>query len=256
MTFARLSIVGVLLLLGVGPLAGQSFRGTGNQATPAFPLVAGVAVFEVQHRGTGPFRMRLLDEHGALVDSVAWGTGAFGGSKAVAIAAAGRYLLNVEASGAWSVRVRTGEAALEPLVDPTLDSVMSAGRAAGREAGGRPGTSAHLVRGFFGGLLLGPVGVAIATSAADNRADDDAIQAAGTLPPDRLDYAVGFREGYADRIRERRVQAALIGGVAGTAVLAAVIISAVTLTRASADDGGNGGQPPPFRVALPIRIGR
>lgn len=244
-----------LALLALGATAtaqAQSLRGSGTRATQAFPLVAGIAVFEVQHRGEAPFQMRLVDEQGQVVDEIASGVGAFGGSKAVRIPATGRYLVNVVADGDWSVRVRTGETALDAASDPTADSAMAAGRTAGRAAAGRPGTGGWFAKGLLGGLLLGPVGTAIVASSADRGADQAATAAADALAPDRMDYTVGYREGFADRLRQRRLRASLTGGIIGTAVLATVIISAITLRQGAQVNGGNGGDPPLPLISIPL----
>lgn len=83
------------------------FSGTGPQATEPFELSAGLARFEMTHQGESNFIVELLDEEGnevgmfSLVNEI----GPYDGSQAVQIPEDGTYLLNVDADGAWTIRV-------------------------------------------------------------------------------------------------------------------------------------------------------
>lgn len=236
----------LLLTLLAGPAAAQQFRGSGSEATPMFPLAAGLAVFESEHRGNGSFTIRLLDADGNTIGEVANGTGVFGGSKAVRVPQTGRYLLNVEAMGEWSVRLRRND----PEGAAAIDSVQLRGRDDGHEAAGQPGTTGWLAQGFVGGVLLGPIGTAIAVTRAGSSARSTAQEAASTLSLGEPGYAASYREAYADRLSTRRQRSALIGGVLGSVVLGYVLLQALDLGAA-----GEGVEPPddnPPALVVPI----
>jgi hypothetical protein len=78
-------------------------------------------------------------------------------------------------------------------------------------------------RGFAGGALLGPIGGGFAYALANN--------SGVTLPPHRAmilaaerspSYAQNYEAAFADKLRDRRERATIVGGALGTAALAAV----------------------------------
>ena len=82
------------------------FSGTGPQATEEFDLSAGLARFEMTHQGESNFIVELLDDEGAQVGSSLMNEiGLIDSSQAVQIPEDGSYLLNVDADGAWTIRV-------------------------------------------------------------------------------------------------------------------------------------------------------
>ena len=83
------------------------FSGTGPQATEPFELSAGLARFEMTHQGEGNFVVELLDDEGAEVGpSLMNEIGPLdSSSQVVQIPQDGTYLLNVDADGAWTIRV-------------------------------------------------------------------------------------------------------------------------------------------------------
>jgi len=82
-----------------------SFSGAGNQATSTFQLYAGLVRFENTYQGDSNFIAKLLDEHGEQVAVVANSIGPGDTSKAVQVESSGPYLLNVTASGEWTIKL-------------------------------------------------------------------------------------------------------------------------------------------------------
>ncbi len=90
-----------------------SFSGTGDGATGLFDLPAGNATFAMTNNGTGLFEVRLYAEDGSLVfdptgnhiEPLSRHTGAFDGTRSVAVPRPGAYLLSVFSDGAWTVEV-------------------------------------------------------------------------------------------------------------------------------------------------------
>jgi hypothetical protein len=83
------------------------FSGNGKAATGLFELSRGQQRFELAHKGNGRFSVQLLDKNGAkvggkLVDK----KGPFDGSRSVQVPKAGIYLLQVEANGPWTIRLK------------------------------------------------------------------------------------------------------------------------------------------------------
>lgn len=224
----------LILLLASLPSTGraQSFSGTGQQATGLFSLGEGLAVFELTHRGDSQFVVQLLDADGNTVGELARASGRFDGSRALRISHSGQYLLDVTASGPWTVKLRDatpGAAAATPPAGAAASPSLAEGRAAGIAAAGR-GSTAWGMRGLLGGTLAGPVGLGIAVHYA-GRSD---VQA--PPPPAAADalFIQGFREGFETRARVNRRKSAFVGGMVGTAIFTTALIYLM-------DISGNGG---------------
>ena len=82
-----------------------NLSGGGQQASQKFTLEKGLSIFKLTYSGSGHFGVWLLDSEGNNVDLLANNTGSFNGSKAVGIVSAGMYLLDVSASGPWTVTI-------------------------------------------------------------------------------------------------------------------------------------------------------
>jgi len=80
-------------------------QGTGRTASRKFDLAAGLAIFEVQHDGQANLVVRLLDDNGTVVETIFNQRGAFTGDRSAGVKRAGRYLLDIEADGPWSVNI-------------------------------------------------------------------------------------------------------------------------------------------------------
>jgi len=223
----------LLFAVGTGSASAQNFKGSGPETTRTFSLGEGLAVFEVQHMGTGHFVVRLLDADGNVISDVARGEGLFDGSKAVRIPRAGLYLFDVSASGDWDVRLRSNEVAPPNGAD---SPAAVRGRADGAVAARQTGTMGWVLRGFVGGALLGPIGMGLAVSFAGNSAGEVAQAAAAAQPMQDLAYSSAWRQAYAQGLRGRRQRAALMGGAVGTAVLVFTILQVVDIGRS--DPGG------------------
>jgi hypothetical protein len=83
-----------------------NLTGTGQQATEKFRLNKGLVVFEMNHKGTSNFAVKLLESDGKYHTLLVNVMGDFQGSKAVEIKKTGDYILDVSASGEWSVKTR------------------------------------------------------------------------------------------------------------------------------------------------------
>ncbi len=226
----RHALIGCAVLAAglAAPAAGQTFSGSGQEATRPFALIAGLAVFEMEHRGEGAFLVRLMDDKGNVVGEVANAQGVFGGSRALRVAETGRYLLDVVADGRWSVRLRSNDVDEDGAPDPSHER----GLAEGTRAGGQPGTFGWAARGFLGGLLAGPVGTGIAVSKAGSSTDGPARNALAQLATSEgPGFTAGYRDGFVGRLSDRRKRSALFGGLVGTGVLAYVLYQAIDIGR-------------------------
>lgn len=84
----------------------RKLSGSGQAASDFFSLKAGPATFKVSHQGSGTLAPTLLrGTDGSVVTILANELGRFSGSKTVEIPADGVYLVDVIASGAWSIDV-------------------------------------------------------------------------------------------------------------------------------------------------------
>lgn len=87
-----------------------NFQGNYQTATEFFQLSQGLKRFEMTHQGKGHFSVTLLKKEGSRLGGIkgllANKVGPFAGSKAVHIPREDVYLLQVNANGPWSVRVK------------------------------------------------------------------------------------------------------------------------------------------------------
>ena len=235
----------------------QHVSGRGQQATPVFPLSSGLVIFELEHRGDGEFVVRLLDEQGVLVDTLARVTGAFRGSKAVHLPRTGSYLYDVQSRGEWTIAPR-GSAV--PTTGPVTGSPPRAAEARGatpdrmettsltvqqagvdaEEVARRKGAFPWLLGGLGGGAVLGPVGAGLVFVAANKRerappADVEMRRAAHGQA-----YADAFAAAYEARRRSDRRVAAVVGGATGTIVFGFVVAQIINWSNRS---GGASGPP-------------
>jgi hypothetical protein len=106
---------------------------------------------------------------------------------------------------------------------PALDSV-ALGSLRGSEAARYESTSNWVMRGFAGGLTLGPIGTGLAWTVANN---SDVVlspqQRMLLLQEGGSTYTEAFQRSYAETLMARRKRSALTGGAIGTAALAAII---------------------------------
>lgn len=234
-----LTCMGLLLLAGAA--RAQDVSGTGQRATELFRLEEGLATFEVRHSGTGPFSARLLDEQGVLVEVLAQADGAFEGSKAVRVPRTGRYLYDVSASGAWSIRLRgapagTTEAREAAPAGASMQATYD-GMAAGRGVAAGP----WMLTGLVGGVLLGPIGaginVALATSRGVNVPPELVARAEAQGPA----YRDRFLEAYRARVRSNRKTASIVGGATGSLIFAFAVLQVFNWDSSAGGTGPGGG---------------
>lgn len=79
--------------------------GAGEEASRIFELEATTYAFKMSHAGTKEFIVQLVDESGRNIGDLAHEVGAYNGSKEVRVEHRGRYLLNVQANGLWTVTI-------------------------------------------------------------------------------------------------------------------------------------------------------
>jgi hypothetical protein len=82
-----------------------SLSGKAPQGTEFFTLSKGLHVFETSHKGSGIFRVQLLNASGQRIEQITGVVGNYDGSRAIKIEQTGIYLMNIVADGDWSVSV-------------------------------------------------------------------------------------------------------------------------------------------------------
>lgn len=80
-------------------------KGVGFDISEFVGLNEGLAVFEFDYQGEGPFSVWMLDENGKPIEHLLNVRGKYHGSKPTNIEEQGNYLLNVEADGNWTVKI-------------------------------------------------------------------------------------------------------------------------------------------------------
>jgi|BarGraNGADG00312_2_1021985.scaffolds.fasta_scaffold38798_2 hypothetical protein len=95
-------------------------QASGNATTQPFTLTAGLAIFVLGYTGGDGFQASLVDDGGHIVSQLYNLTGNANGATALGVSA-GRYSLNVNAGGQWSVTVNQG-VAVNPQPIPLNDS--------------------------------------------------------------------------------------------------------------------------------------
>ncbi|MGP4082917.1 hypothetical protein ACTWQL_23880 [Pseudalkalibacillus sp. R45] len=83
----------------------EALKNSGNSdtATEMFELEAGFVVFNSTYTGDGNFIVELKDKNGNTIELLVNHIGSYNGKTMAHIPAAGKYLLNVQAEGAWTV---------------------------------------------------------------------------------------------------------------------------------------------------------
>lgn len=222
-------------------LRAQTAAGTGQYATPVFPLAAGLAVFELEYAGEGSFVVRLLSDSGHVVDTLARATGTFRGAKATRVPTAGMYLYDVSAAGKWSIRVRpagatTGGGTLEGDAERLREAAAAGERAARAKSPAR-----WMLGGFAGGAVLGPLGAGAVLLAA-NRPDRPLNpELEPSLSGKDPQYVHAFSEAFRARRRSSRKAATLVGGAVGTIVFAFAMVQIARWNDRGGGGGGDGG---------------
>ena len=109
-------------------------------------------------------------------------------------------------------------------VNASEDLILT-GMLDGRMAANRKGTGGYFAGGLVGGVTLGLIGtgiawgVAAASDPSPSQTESLLIRKKGT------EYAVAYDDAYSDRLKQRRKRKAVTGGIIGTGVIVAVILS-------------------------------
>jgi hypothetical protein len=105
--------------------------------------------------------------------------------------------------------------------DAQTDSA-ALGTQRGTEAARYEGTGPWVMRGFLGGLTLGPIGAGLVYVVANNSEVALSPQHRSLLLQEGgAQYANAYQRAYAEALHARRKRSALTGGAIGTAALAA-----------------------------------
>lgn len=81
----------------------RKITGSGTQATAPIQLGAGLLLVRAQYTGQRNFIVQLLDQSGQAINLIANTIGAYDGTSALRVPTTGAYLLNIQASGAWTI---------------------------------------------------------------------------------------------------------------------------------------------------------
>lgn len=206
--------VGILLAAAMfalpGPSVAQSFSGNGPAATSPFVLLSGERAVTVSAAAPESFEAYLLSQNGAVVATLSGAE-----RQEIRVPTDGRYVIDVRASDSWSIRIQEPDA---------MQLERARGRIEGNEAAIAQSSAAWLGKGLVGGLLLGPIGTAIAVNRAGRGEPELSSSIEERLSTASPEYRAAFREAYADRARGSQRASALIGGVTGTAILTFAIL--------------------------------
>ena len=131
-----------------------TLSGSGQQASSKFILSSGLSVFKMTHSGSGNFAVELLDSNGKTVELLANTIGSFNGSKAVGIQSNGTYLLNITASGKWTVTIEQPRPTSAPNVTDFSGKSQTATQLFTLSAGLKTFQMTHSGDGNFAPVLL------------------------------------------------------------------------------------------------------
>jgi hypothetical protein len=234
-----IALAAPVLALICAPLAtqarAQEVTGTGQYATPLFPLAAGLAVFELEYQGAGSFIVRLLSDSGHVVDTLARAVGIFRGAKATRVPATGLYLYDVSARGRWSIRARPAGTVTAGGEIVTSDAWRD-GTLAGEQAARARSNTKWMLGAFAGGAVLGPLGAGGVFMAANRRESALSPELSQSLADKDPQYAQAFSEAYLSRRRSSRKAATIVGGTVGTIVFTFALVQIARWN----DRGGSG----------------
>jgi hypothetical protein len=100
------------------------------------------------------------------------------------------------------------------------DSIYGAGVQEGITAAQSVGTGLWTLTGFASGALLGPIGTGLAYALAAGSASELPTPITGRIGKKETGFKLGFQQAYTDHLTSKRRGSALVGGLAGTALLA------------------------------------
>jgi hypothetical protein len=79
---------------------GENFQGNKTQI---IDLIEGPATFDIRYEGNSTFTAKLLNNEGDLIDILADVTGPYKSTKSITVPKTSSYILDVRATGTWSV---------------------------------------------------------------------------------------------------------------------------------------------------------
>ena len=100
--------------------AAQSFSGQGQRAITSIHLDTGLTIVTLTHTGSSNFIVWLRDSSGEDIELLVNEIGPFNGSTAIGIAASGTYALDIDADGAWTVKIEQLKPTSAPGVPQTF----------------------------------------------------------------------------------------------------------------------------------------
>ena len=126
----------------------------------------------------------------------------------------------LQSAGAQPASALTGA---EPSSDA---SSIVAAVAEGRELAEFEGTGGWFAGGVGSGVVLGLIGTAVITVAANNSSNNVPASQLSILATKRPDYSQAFARGYREKLKSKKRTSALTGGLLGTAAFVAIYLSA------------------------------
>jgi hypothetical protein len=105
-------------------------------------------------------------------------------------------------------------------------SSVVAAVAEGRELAESEGTGGWFAGGVGSGVLLGLIGTAVITVAANNSSNNVPASQQSILATKRPDYSQAFARGYREKLKSKKRTSALTGGLLGTAAFVAIYLGA------------------------------
>ena len=97
-----------------------SFSGQGHRAISSIQLDTGLTIITLTHTGSANFVVWLRDSNGDDVDLLVNEIGPFNGSTALGIATSGNYALDIDADGAWTIKIEQLKPTSAPGVPHTF----------------------------------------------------------------------------------------------------------------------------------------
>jgi hypothetical protein len=107
----------------------------------------------------------------------------------------------------------------------TASNSYTMGVSDGRRAGEGVPTGKYFVGGLIGGVGLGVIGTGISVAITASRDAPVPPSQVATLQAQGANYYTGYQQGYAKKVKSKRTVSSLVGGLAGTAVIVAVLVA-------------------------------
>lgn len=119
------------------------------------------------------------------------------------------------------VAATTSPAGLALPAQTAADSIFAAGASEGATIARTVGTGVWTIGGFVGSAVLGPVGAGLSYVLADGAASPLPAETASKIARRDAGFKRGYQDAFSAGVAQRRKSAALLGGIAGSAVFIA-----------------------------------